>query len=115
LTVDDRKNPDVTEYLTLAEAAKLIPGRRAGKRISKDTIWRWCLRGVANGLRLKSVLIGGQRCTTRTWLQEFIDARSGLTGHAPAPPPPPCSSGQRQRESQQAAENLRQRWSRRRR
>src|SRR5262245_20383235 len=67
---------DMPPFLPLAEAAKLLPGRRPGKRISVGTLWRWCQRGFRHGVRLKSVLIGGQRCTTREWLQDFIKALS---------------------------------------
>jgi hypothetical protein len=106
--VENNLNPEFPEYMTLSEAAKLIPGRKPGRRVSTDTVWRWCLRGVSNGLRLKSVLIGGQRCTTRRWLQEFIEARSLLS--EPEAVPQPRSSGQRESESKKAAEELRHRW-----
>src|ERR1051325_1987914 len=33
------------QYMTLTEAAKLIPGRRPGKRVSLGTLWRWCMQG----------------------------------------------------------------------
>src|SRR5262249_38167301 len=52
-----------TAFLTLTQAAKLIPGRSEGKTASVNTLWRWCIRGV-HGTRLRSVLIGGRRCTT---------------------------------------------------
>ena len=71
-----RKGSDDSEleYLTLAQAAKLIPGTRPGKRIAIDTIWRWCRKGVRGGVRLKSTIIGGRRFTTRKWLMEFSEA-----------------------------------------
>lgn len=98
------------EYITLTQAAKLVPGRKPGKGVSEETVWRWCLRGVRNGIRLKSEMVGGHRCTTRQWLQEFIEAlnekQSGTTS------PQPRTPEQRRRASEQAAEELRKRWNR---
>ena len=98
------------DYLTLAEAAKLVPSRKNGKRIFVGTIWRWCKRGVRNGIRLKSVLIGQQRYTTRAWLQEFTDA---VTQAAE-----PCGTEaihirtprQRRTAAEQATEELKKMW-----
>jgi len=108
--VDDRKNPEVTDYMTLTEAAKLIPGRKPGSRISTDTVWRWCLRGVGNGLRLRSVLIGGQRYTTRRWLQEFIDARNSSRGEEEPTMPRLRTPRQRQTGAESATEELKKLW-----
>ena len=66
----------------MTEAAALLPGRKPGKRLYVNTVWRWCMKGLRNGVRLRSVLIGGQRLTTRRWLQEFIQARFKLRGPA---------------------------------
>jgi hypothetical protein len=88
------------EGLTLTEAAKLLPGRRTGKRISVQTLWRWCMKGLHNGVRLKSVLVGGQRLTTRTWLQEFIEVRTQAAEPEDRPIPRFRTPTQRQRDSQ---------------
>lgn len=103
------------EGMTLVEAARLLPGRRPGKRISVDTLWRWCVRGLGNGIRLKSVLVGGQRLTTRTWLQEFIEARTQAAEPEDRPPLRLRTTSQRQRDSQRAAEELKAMWASRRR
>jgi hypothetical protein len=108
--VDDSKNPDVTEYMTLTEAAKLFPGRKPGSRFSTDTVWRWCLRGVGNGLRLRSVLIGGQRYTTRRWLQEFIDARNSTRDEGEPAMPRLRTPRQRQTRAERATEELKKLW-----
>src|SRR5437016_1510804 len=63
-SASDEPFPLNGDVLTLAEAAALIPGRTPGKRVYVNTVWRWCRKGV-RGVRLQSVLIGGQRCTTR--------------------------------------------------
>jgi Protein of unknown function (DUF1580) len=101
---------DDFRYLTLAEAAKLIPGRHAGQRVSIPTMWRWCVRGVHNGIRLQSVLVGGRRCTTRRWVQNFIDA---MTRASPIPAPDSMklrTPSQRHRASERATEELRAAW-----
>src|SRR5262245_6482865 len=96
------------EGLTLAEAARLIPGRKPGKRVDVNTVWRWCQKGVRGGLRLRSVLVGSTRLTTRTWLREFIQARN--QGLPPEPPPAPGTASQARTASERAAEELRRRW-----
>jgi hypothetical protein len=103
------------EGLTMAEAAALLPGRKAGKRLYVNTVWRWCMKGLRNGVRLRSVLIGGQRLTTRRWLREFIQAMS--ESHEPGGSSPPVTRTPRQRQSasERAAEELKAAWEQRRR
>ena len=98
------------EGLTLSEAAALIPGRKQGKRVYVNTVWRWCKKGVKNGIRLKSVLVGGQRYTTRRWLQEFIEAMSQASGEGEVPPPAIRTPRQRQTASERAIEELKAAW-----
>ena len=90
----------------MAEAAALLPGRKPGKRLYVNTVWRWCMRGLRNGVRLRSVLIGGQRLTTRRWLQEFIQAMS--ESREPGGASPPVIRTPRQRKS--AAERAVEEW-----
>ncbi len=93
------------EGLTLTEAAALLPGRKPGKRLYVNTIRRWCMKGLRN-VRLRSVLIGGHRLTTRRWLQEFIQALS--EAHEPEEFSPPVIRTPRQRKS--AAERAVEEW-----
>ena len=58
--------------LTLAETAKILPRRRAGRKVHISTIYRWATRGL-RGIRLETVQIGGTACTTREALQRFFD------------------------------------------
>ena len=102
------------EYLTLTEAAKLIPGRQPGKRMSVGTIWRWCRRGVRNGIRLKSVLIGQQRYTTREWLQEFIDSLTQAAEPDSREPLRLRTPRQRQTAAERATEELKKMWGKKR-
>lgn len=111
----DTPTVDDASYVSLAEAAKVIPGRASGKRVSINTLWRWCTRGV-HGIRLRSVLVGGHRCTTRPWLEEFIEA---ITSAADPPErlgaPQVRTQRQRQSASDRAADELKAAWQRRRR
>jgi hypothetical protein len=58
---------DAQDYITLSQAAALLPGRP-----HLSTLHRWRLTGIRT-IRLKTALVGGRRFTTRTWLQEFIE------------------------------------------
>jgi hypothetical protein len=64
------------DLITLTEAARLIPGRKAGKSLGVNTLHRWASRGV-RGVTLRSRLVGGHRMTTRTWLADFLAALNG--------------------------------------
>jgi hypothetical protein len=103
------------EGLTMTEAAALLPGRKPGKRLYVNTVWRWCMKGLRNGVRLRSVLLGGQRLTTRRWLQEFIQAMSESREPGGSSPPVIRTPRQRQSASERAAEELKAAWNRRRR
>lgn len=60
-------NP-IEEFISLAEAARLIPGRP-----HLSTFYRWRTRGV-NGIKLETVRIGGRRMISRSALVQFITA-----------------------------------------
>lgn len=98
------------EGLTMTEATKILPGRVPGKRIGVRTVWRWCMKGLSNGIRLRSVLVGGQRLTTRTWLQDFIEARTASSEPEGEFVPRFRTPTQRQRDSDRATEELKQLW-----
>ena len=58
-----------TETLLLpAQAAQAAPSRPHAA-----TIVRWMLTGVAGGLKLESVKVGGRRYTSREALERFIE------------------------------------------
>lgn len=82
-------------YLTLKEAARLVP-----RRPSAGSLWRWARRGIRarnqEHIRLKHVRVGGRVFTTEQWLHEFFAAVAAADlDHArwqhpnrhPAPPP----------------------------
>jgi hypothetical protein len=61
------------EYISLRQAAAELPRRRAGRKTHVATLYRWCDVGC-RGIKLRFVMIGESRCTTRAWLAEFFDA-----------------------------------------
>jgi hypothetical protein len=56
--------------VTLTEAARLIPRRRAGKKVRPSCCYRWTTSGC-KGVVLESVQIGGTRCTSGEALARF--------------------------------------------
>lgn len=68
--------------LSLTDAAKRLPQRRAGKRPHVATLYRWASRGIRN-VQLETIQIGGTMCTSMEALQRFFDQLS-----TPTPPDP---------------------------
>lgn len=56
----------------LVEYADRLPSGRRGKRLNRATLWRWALRGLRGGRRLRTVTAGGTRVTCDAWVWEFI-------------------------------------------
>lgn len=71
-------NLDTDELITLAEAARTLPGGA----VHVSTVHRWRLRGV-RGVRLPTLLRGGIRYTSRqaiaSWIVATTAAGSGET------------------------------------
>ncbi len=59
------------DLITLKDACKLLPGRP-----HQNTPRRWASSGVG-GAVLKSLKVGGRRCTTIHWLNEFLAEING--------------------------------------
>lgn len=75
------------QLISLTEAAKLLPGRRQGKRPHVSCVYRWTKSGC-RGVVLESVQIGGTRCTSREALSRFIanlTAANDTIAMAPVP------------------------------
>jgi hypothetical protein len=82
--------------LTRVTGLEVIPTRRSDTRLHVRTVFRWALRGL-RGVRLRTTLVGGQRCTTLADLYAFfaaVDAaRTPSHGRPPvARPAPPRST-----------------------
>jgi transposase len=59
-------------YMSLAEAAKFFPSR---PHIA--TVWRWATKGMKNGIKLDTAMIGGKRYTTEESVAKFLEALNG--------------------------------------
>jgi hypothetical protein len=94
--------------LSLAEAAKLVPPARSGKRCHLSTILRWIVKGAkapdGTIVRLEGQRLGGRWLTSREALQRFSDR---LTPRLDAnAQPAPRGPEKRRRASERAAAEL---------
>lgn len=78
------------EFVPLARAAQLIPGRP-----HCSSIWRWVRRGV-KGHRLEAISVGGRTFTTRQAIERFLDALNCARSEPPQPERPVRPVRQRQ-------------------
>lgn len=62
--------------LTLKNAARIIPPRRAGRKTSTSCLYRWTSVGC-RGVILESIQVGGTRCTSSEALARFFSQLSG--------------------------------------
>jgi hypothetical protein len=60
------------DLLALPEAAKILPQRRQGRKVSTSSLYRWAKRGL-KGVRLEVIQIGGTTATSKQALQRFCD------------------------------------------
>ena len=66
-------DPNTETLVSLTEAARLLPRRRAGKKPHVSCIYRWTTVGC-KGVILESIQVGGTRCTSRDALARFFEA-----------------------------------------
>lgn len=87
---------DITKesLISLADAARLLPARRAGKKVHVSCVYRWTATGC-KGVTLDSVQIGGTRCTSREALGRFVVALTERSGVAPRATPAPTPKARR--------------------
>jgi hypothetical protein len=92
--------------ITMAEAARFTPSRRAGRRVAVSTVWRWATNGVS-GVKLETACMGGSRFTTREALQRFCeDVTAARLGTGSKAQVRSRSKAQQQRHSQEAEKRL---------
>lgn len=98
-----RRRKRVGSFIRLSAVPDLswLPPRIDGGGYHVSTVYRWAQRGI-RGIRLKTVQVGGVKCTTREALLEFIFAITALSTHAEAQIPHPT----RQRQVDVACERL---------
>ena len=79
---------DLSEkVITVSDAAKRIPRRRAGRRCHVATAYRWTVAGC-RGVVLESLQVGATRCTSVQALQRFFDALTRQTADEQTKPGP---------------------------
>jgi hypothetical protein len=107
--LDDSAPQELTGFITLRQAAAELPSRRAGKKTSIQSLYRWTGRGL-RGEKLKYMMIGATRCTTREWMREFFERLTRATaadGPAGAESAPSLRSpGERRRGNARARRAL---------
>jgi hypothetical protein len=74
----------VETVVTLADAARLLPRRRAGRKCSTSTLYRWTTRGC-RGTVLESIQIGATKCTSMQALNRFFQRLTDRSTHACQP------------------------------
>ena len=100
---------ELHQYLTLAAAARLVPGEPA-----PAVLWRWCRQGLkarsGQRVRLCHVRIGREIHITEGALTEFFEALAAADlEKIPAPKmssPPAVNTRQRSREIENANKEL---------
>ena len=65
--------PDSETLVSLTEAARLLPRRRAGKKPHVSCLYRWTTHGC-KGVLLESLQCGGTRVTSREAIARFFRA-----------------------------------------
>ena len=87
--------------LSLADAARILPKRRGGRRVHVATVYRWISHGC-KGVKLEALQVGGTLCTSREALQRFFDRLTTGT----ADPLSPTTTNARRREADTADREL---------
>ncbi len=87
--------------VSLTDAAKTLPHRRAGKKPHVSTLYRWAGNGL-RGVKLETIQVGGTLCTSLEALQRFFDGLGAQSGVRTLPTTPT-----REAEIRRAEEELR--------
>jgi hypothetical protein len=80
--------------ISLTDATKLLPRRRAGRKPNVATLYRWTTCGC-RGIVLEHLQVGATRCTSREALQRFFDKLTDATASVLAAPVTPLPAGRR--------------------
>ena len=81
-------NRETEQLLTMAEAARSLPARRAGRPTHPSTIYRWTVGGC-RGVVLEHIDMGTIRMTSREALDRFFEATTAKGKHHPSQPSKP--------------------------
>ncbi len=97
-------DPNSEHLVSLNEAAKSLPRRRAGKKVHTSCCYRWTTAGC-RGVVLESIQIGSTRCTSKEALARFFRR---LTDGDAADVPAIRSAAKRERDVAKAMKELEQ-------
>jgi len=95
-------DPNTETLVSLSEAAKLLPTRRAGKKVHPSCLYRWTTTGC-RGVILESIQVGGTRCTSKESLALFFHR---LTQNWESAPKNRQTPAQRRRAAEAAEREL---------
>ena len=79
-------NLEEEPLITFGELAKHLPCGGNGRPVSLSTLHRWRTRGVAGGIRLDAICVGGRWCTSWAAFGCF-NAQVTAAKSAPSPLP----------------------------
>ncbi|MSR55154.1 MAG: DUF1580 domain-containing protein [Gemmataceae bacterium] len=103
-------------WLSLSQAAKLIPSARNGRPVSASCLWRWFKEGVltpeGHRIHLETLRVVNRFVTSEPAVRRFILAQQRMSadkGPSSLPVKPPRTPGQRNRASERAAQKLQDR------
>ena len=72
--------------ITFGELAKRLPRGGNGRPVSKSTLHRWRTSGIAGGIKLDAIRVGGRWCTSWAAFSRF-NAQVTAAKSAPSPLP----------------------------
>ena len=61
------------QLIPIKQVCDMFPGR-TGKGIALASVWRWISEGLQGGHKLETIIIGGERYTSREAVGRFIAA-----------------------------------------
>ena len=64
-------NLDQESLITFRDLAKNLPLGKGGRPVSISTLHRWRIRGIAGGIKLEAIRVGGRWCTSRAAFDRF--------------------------------------------
>ncbi len=96
-------DPNTETLISLTEAAKNLPTRRAGKRPHVSCLYRWSTAGC-RGVVLETIQVGGTRCTSKESLARFFRRLTQDSGLDTGQPETPLRQQRRRQREVAAAE-----------
>lgn len=75
-----------TRLRPLAEYTQRLPSSRPSRRLNRATLWRWALRGMRGGRKLRTVTAGAARLTCDAWVWEFLTPSAQPNEHRAVSP-----------------------------